>query len=84
MYSDIEARVRNILKEELSQLASSEAIGPEEDISVLGITSVSYIKLLVLIEAEFGFEINNEDLSYENFNTIQKIVVYIEKRLKVA
>lgn len=84
MYTEIEAQVRKILKGEAGHLTSIDSIGLEDDISDFGITSVNYIKLLVLIESEFEFEIKNEDLIYENFNTIHKIVTYIEQRMKCA
>ena len=76
---DIENKVLGIVAELLKREAK---IAEHDDLLLLGLDSISAIKIIVYIEGEFGFEVNDEDLLIENFNTIYKIKEYIRMKLK--
>lgn len=42
--------------------------------------SASLLELILWVESEFDLEIDQEDLSLDNFGTIQKMANYIEGR----
>ncbi len=42
------------------------------------IDSLTFIKLLVAVDEEFGISIEDDDFDLENFNTINAIINYIE------
>lgn len=77
---EMEKRLVEIIKEKASAENSDKEIGYDEDITVLGISSRSYVMLLVALEDEFGIEIDDEDMSFENFKTINKIAAYIKSK----
>ena len=66
---DVESRVRNLLKKTLYV----EDISIDDDLVNFGLTSVSVIKLIMAIEAEFEFQFDDDDLSVNKIRTIRKI-----------
>lgn len=45
------------------------------------INSLSFIILLMKIEEKFGIEIDEDDLNYNTFKSLEDIEKYIEKRV---
>jgi acyl carrier protein len=70
-----------LLNEVLEIRLSRDDIKGIERLKDLGINSISFIKLTVNIELEFGFEFCDEDLDYNKFDTIQSILLYINKKV---
>lgn len=54
-------------------------IGDDEDIGQYGLESIRGIQAMVLLEEEFDIELIDEDLLFENINTINKIKKTFEK-----
>ncbi|WES35402.1 phosphopantetheine-binding protein [Ruminiclostridium papyrosolvens DSM 2782] len=54
-------------------------IGDDEDIGQYGLESIRGIQAMVLLEDEFDIELIDEDLLFENINTINKIKKTFEK-----
>lgn len=54
-------------------------IGMDEDLSLYGMTSILYIKLVVMLEEEYGFVIEDSDLLIENLNSYSKIFDLLKK-----
>lgn len=77
MSNNIRERVINVLKENLGEESNIDSMHPDEDLSVLGVNSVTFIKLVIAVEMEFGIEWLNEDLGFQSFSTINKIVEYV-------
>lgn len=82
MADDIRARVINILKENLEDSVELDTLKPDDDLSALGINSVTFIKLVIGAELEFGITWNEEELDYRDFSTINNIVNFITKSLQ--
>ena len=82
MSQEIEARVRELIKEVVELTVPIEEVGIEDDLMNLGMDSINSIKVIVAIEEEFGFEFDDEDLNFENFRNIRKLVSYIESRVQ--
>lgn len=47
----------------------------------IGINSVIFVKLVVNIEKEYGFEFRDEDLNLENFQSLRSIINYVHSRI---
>lgn len=77
MAEDIKARVINMLKENLEESDQVEELKPDDDLVVLGINSMTFIRLVIAAEMEFGIAWKDEDLNYQNFSTINNIIDYI-------
>lgn len=45
----------------------------KDDLTSIGLTSVSFISFIVKLEEEFNIEINDSDLLMENFNTLEAL-----------
>jgi D-alanine--poly(phosphoribitol) ligase subunit 2 len=57
------------------------AVGDDEALPQSGLLdSASILELILWVENEFSMEINQEDLSMNNFGTVQKIADYIEAK----
>lgn len=75
----IEEKIMEIIKGDETIL---EDVGERTDIfevniEEIGLSSISYVKLLVLIENEFEIEIPDDYLQVYEFRTIESIVDYI-------
>lgn len=72
--SDIEARVRKIIVEQLG--VKEEDVTPEASfVEDLGADSLDTVELVMALEEEFGTEIPDEDA--EKITTVQQIYDYI-------
>lgn len=83
MLNDIENRIRKVLKEKFPNIPELQEAGLHSDLSDCGINSMSFIKLIVALEAEFGFEFDDEKLEIEKVKTIQDIIDYIKGEMLV-
>ena len=54
-------------------------IGDEEDLGTYGLNSISSIKLIVLLEEEYGIVFEDVDLLMYKVNTINKIKEVLDK-----
>lgn len=78
---EIQDRLIKVIKETLGDLVEGiSTIKSDDELSSFGVNSVSFIKLVVAVEEEFGFEFDDEQLDFNNFRTINGIVEYIKER----
>jgi len=56
-------------------------LDPEDDLISMGLDSVKIINMIVLLEEKYGIEIKDEDLLFENFETVRKITELLERYL---
>ncbi len=73
---EIEIRIRKILSNILE--GGEDNIGLNDDIRDLGLNSTGILKLIINLEEEFDFEIRDDDFDFENFQTLKKLIVYIQ------
>ncbi len=45
------------------------------------VNSLFAMQLVLFVEKEFGFKVENEDLDYENFKSIDAILGFIQRKL---
>lgn len=48
----------------------------------IGVNSITFIKIVVAIEAEFNFEFGDEDLDYNKFLDIDSLVSYVLTKVR--
>lgn len=80
MVSEIDAKVRQIIKNNLKTKVPVEEIKGDEPLENFGISSMNFIRIIVEIETEFGFAFSNETLQFEKLNTLNKLVLYIDSQ----
>ncbi|GAA0133908.1 hypothetical protein YSY43_07480 [Paenibacillus sp. YSY-4.3] len=77
---DIESQVKSILFNLFSN-SNPDDITNETDLDDIGLDSLNAIQLIVQLEDAFGMSIDDDELLYENFNTIPKIVDVVKSKL---
>lgn len=70
-------RVIEIIKENVELPEDILKMNGDTTFEDLKITSIDFIKIIVAVEAEYGFEFDDDELDYSNFNTIYDVVEYI-------
>lgn len=78
MSTAIKDRIVSTLKEVLEEGGEHlEQMDPDQDLSSLGVNSVTFIRLVLAFEMEFGVSWDDEELDFQNFATINNIVNYV-------
>jgi acyl carrier protein len=73
------------VREFLGQFISNTDINPDDNLFTSGLVSSLFAMQLVLyVEKEFGIQVANEDLDFENFKSLNAIVGFIENKSGAA
>ncbi len=65
-----------VLKREPAEFSE---INDNTDLREHGLDSISSIELIVMLEGEYDICVEDEDLLIENFNTVEKLMLLLEK-----
>jgi methoxymalonate biosynthesis acyl carrier protein len=77
-----EETVRAKIREILAQFAA-EDVDEDQDIFATGLVNSLFAMQLVLsLEGEFDFEVADEDLDINNFNSVKALVGFVEKKTR--
>lgn len=69
------------IKQFLAQFFGDRSLQEDEDIFALGfVNSMFAMQLVLFIEKEFQVTIENEDLDFENFKSINAIINLLERK----
>lgn len=69
------------IREFLSQFFRNHILAENEDIFTLGfVNSLFAMQLVLFVENEFKISIENEDLDFDNFRTINAIASLVERK----
>ena len=60
-------------------MARGHPVQPDDDLQLAGLDSMALLKVLLFIEAEYGFWIPDEDLVEENIRTVRALATYISR-----
>jgi acyl carrier protein len=61
-------------------MARGHPVQPDDDLELAGLDSMALLKILLFIEAEFGFWMPDEDLVSENLRSPRALAIYICRR----
>lgn len=79
--NQIEERIRKVLQENGSLHIPISQINSDDQLKDFGINSIRYMSIIVDLEKEFSIDFNLDDISTDNFRTINQIAKTIEKYL---
>ena len=75
--------IRNVILSEIELLAGKHVL--DDDEIIFGkeklLDSLNVLHILLFIEINFKLAIDTKELTIENFNTINKIITYVESKL---
>ena len=63
-----------------SIMARGRPVQPDDDLEAAGLDSLALLKVLLFVEAEFGFWMPDEDLVLENIRSPRALANYICRR----
>ncbi|MGB3443598.1 MAG: acyl carrier protein [Actinophytocola sp.] len=76
---------RDQVREFLGQYFRQELLDDDEDMFAAGyVNSLFAMQLILFLEAEFAFTIDDEDLELDNFRSIARIVGFVARKRDVA
>jgi acyl carrier protein len=78
---NIKERVIDIMSQNSDMDNSKEYLSNNDDLTKLGINSISFIKLIVQFENEFDIEFEDEEWITVNFSSLNQLCEYIESKL---
>lgn len=81
MQSDIKSKLVSILKEHVEMEGNLEEIGLEDSLADWGLNSTGVLKLIFGIEKEFEIEFDDDDFDSANFQTLNSLILYINKKI---
>jgi acyl carrier protein len=67
-----------------SIMARGRQIQPDDEFEMMGVDSMALLKVLLFVEAEFGFWPPDEDLVAENLRSPRALAHYICRRRSVS
>ena len=85
MRDDIAQRVKQALVQGLQLNINPEDIADDESLFGAGLDadSIAALEIVFALEEEFGFEVEDEELQVDLFDSVQTLTAYIEERLAV-
>jgi acyl carrier protein len=79
---DIREQVRDFILNNFLDGAEADALVDEASLERAHIVdSARALELIMFLEETFGFEVDNEEATPENFDTVNNIVIYVERKL---
>ena len=65
-------------------MARGRPIQPDDDLESAGVDSMGLLKILLFVEAEFGFWMPDADLRAENVSSLRALAGYVSRRRNLA
>ena len=78
---DLKEKIRQFIEANLVVFEDEAEFTDSDNIFEMGfVNSLFAMKLVSYIEQEFEIEVDNEDLEISNFNSVDRIVGYVENK----
>ena len=80
--ADVGNRILTLVKAILEQNAIAAEVRPESRLVDVGLTSMDMVNLMLSVEAEFDFTIPQDQITPENFQSVQTLQAMIAGQLQ--
>lgn len=78
---DSKDKIRVFIEENMAIINDDAVLNDTDNIFEMGfVDSMFAMQLVTFVEFEFDIKVENEDLDINNFNSIQNISVFIERK----
>jgi acyl carrier protein len=77
----VKERVPAVVQDILQRRAVDRAVLADEDLREAGLNSLDMVNLMLAVEAEFGLEIPDTDMTLRNFRSIAAIEAFVNSML---
>ena len=82
--ADVRTRIIVLVQVILEQNAISAEVTPEALLVDVGLTSVDMVNLMLGVEAEFDFTIPQDEITPENFQSVETLQRMVLRELRAA
>lgn len=79
----IKDKVITILSAHCDMENISQYLHENDDLTKLGMNSITFISMVVNLESEFGFEFEDEALDYNKFTSLNLLCGYVEEQMQI-
>ena len=70
-------KLKQFINDEILHGMLEVPLQEQDDLLAIGVDSMGFVRLLHFIETEFGIQVPAEDVTIENFQTIDAIAGYL-------
>jgi acyl carrier protein len=71
-------RIAEMVREVMMESAPA-AVGPNEDLRSMGLTSMGMVKLMMAVEVAFNISVPDDDLHPDNFRSVRAIEALVAR-----
>ena len=82
--ADVERRLLALVKSILDQNAIAAQLAPATLLVDVGLTSMDMVNLMLAVEAEFDFTIPQEEITPDNFQSVETLKALVVRQLAPA
>jgi acyl carrier protein len=82
--SEIRNRITALVRDILAQNAIMASVAPDALLVDIGLTSMDMVNLMLGVEAEFDFMIPQEQITPENFQSVQTLERLVAEQLQAG
>jgi acyl carrier protein len=83
--TDVRAHVRNYIEDNFLYLHPDKSLGDSDGLLELGIVdSLGFVELVEEIQEKFGIQVQDTEITDENFGSIDRIVRFVEGKRAAA
>lgn len=68
------------IESQLRDQGDDVEVGPDDDLVMLGLDSIAYVRLLAFIDARFGVRVPDVDVTVEQFGTVAGMAAYLQAK----
>ncbi len=62
---------------------TDELVNPSSDLAELDIDSIEHMKIIILIEEEYNFEFEKEELALDSVKTISDLAQFVYQKIQI-
>ncbi len=74
-------KIRHMIESNLNIFSEDVEFSDDDNIFRKGfVDSLFAVQLIAYLEQEFGIRVDNEDLDINNFHSVNKIIVFVERK----